>query len=189
MGYNRTSRASHALRIGEQNVSMRKLFAAVFVSLLLSLAVYVVLAALLSWWYFASYLGNPEVTFGPSRLAWMNGFWLALSYFIAPICLWWLAVCLAERRRRAPVHRRFARADLWLFLAALLWGFLVYATATKRFLPTELFNCFEGRSQIVGVTGLCRRTDLAYFWAVAGIAAALFLIGLVQRLRRPGADP
>jgi hypothetical protein len=169
-------------------VSTGKLFAAAFVSLLLSLAVYAVLAALLSWWYFAGYLGNPEVTFGPSRLAWMTGLWLDLSYFIAPICLWWLAVFLAEQRRRAPVHRRFARADLWLFLAALLWALLVYAAATKRFLPTEFFNCFEDRPEFVGFTGICRRTGLAYFWAVVGIAVALLLTGLVQRLRQSRVD-
>jgi hypothetical protein len=90
-------------------VSTRKLLAGALVSLLFWLAAYTVLTGLLSWWYHAGFLSNPEVAFGPSRLAWMARFWLALSFFVGPICLWWLAIFLAEWRWQAPVHRRFVR--------------------------------------------------------------------------------
>ena len=157
-----------------------KLFAGAVVSLLLSLAVYAVLAGLLSWWYFAGFLGNPDLQFDPSRLAWMKRFWLPLSWFVGPICLWWAAVFLTEARRGVPAHRRFASADLWLLGAAMLWGLLVYAVSAGRFLPTEFTTCREN----AGLGGLCGRTRPGHFWFVTGVVASLILIGLVQRLRR-----
>jgi hypothetical protein len=158
-------------------VSNRKLFAGAFVSLLLSLAVYAVLAGLVSWYYYSGFLSDPEADFSPSRLAWMKGFWLGLSYFIAPIFLWWLAIFLAEAKWQVPEHRRFARADLWLLLAAILWSLLLYGEATRQ-LPMEFYQCSLGT-----ISGLCRRVKPALYWALIGFSAAVFLIGLVQRVR------
>lgn len=158
-------------------MSTRKLFAGTWVSLLLSLAVYAVLAGLASWHYYAGFLSDPEVEFGPSRLVWMKDLWLGLSYFIAPICLWWLVVFVAAARWQMPTHRRFARADLWLLLAAILWILLLYAAATRR-LPMEFTFCSIG-----SIEGLCRRAKPGLYWAVIAFSAAVFFIGLVHRVR------
>ena len=163
-------------------MSTGKLALGAFVSFLLSLAVFVAMAALLSWFYYAFYLSNPEVQFDPSRFAWVKRFCIGLAWFIPLIGLWWLVVLLAGGHRivaggQAPVHRLFARADLWLLLAALLWGLLNYAAATRRF-PTELFAC----GQEFGLMGTCVGPKRSLFWSVAGVAGILFLIGLVLRV-------
>jgi len=164
-------------------MSTGRLALGAFTSFVISLAVFVALAGLLAWFYYSTWLSNPELQFDPSPFAWAKRFFLWLAWFMPLIGLWWLVVFLAGRHRLvgggpAPAHRLFARADLWLLLAALLWGLLNYAAATRR-LPIEYFACGEE----FGMMATCGGPKRSLFWSVAGIAVLLFLIGLVLRVR------
>lgn len=159
----------------------RSLAVAALGSLALWMAACLAFMGLLSWWY-ARFLDDLRQT-SAWRLVLLQEFWLRLAWLIAPLCLWWLANFLAEARRRPRKHRRFARADLLLAPTVILSGLLVYEQATLRVLPTELYDCFEGRMGN-GLTGTCIRTEAGISFLVTIVAAGCFLFGLVWRVRR-----
>jgi hypothetical protein len=163
-------------------MSNRKLAAGAFVSLLLSLAAYAAIAgALAGWFYAATFLPNPEVIWSPSPAARVLRFLFWLGWFVPAICTWWLTVFLAGRRRQAAELRLRAPADLWLLLAALIWSLMIFAIAMGRF-PLDYHDCGQFMQ-------LCTRPTPLWFWGLTGLAAAIFLFGLVQRVKvigRPG---
>jgi hypothetical protein len=66
-----------------------------------------------------------------------------------------------------------------LLLAAILWGLLIYGSASMR-LPREFFSCGSPEYQLFAI---CGRTKSGLSMLVTLLAAAAFLLGLVQRLR------
>ncbi|HST35241.1 MAG TPA: hypothetical protein VLK25_01240 [Allosphingosinicella sp.] len=160
-------------------MSPGKLAAGALMSLLLSLVAYFALAGFWSWLYFTGTLSAPGVEFSPSRFAWLTRLLLALAYFVPIIFLWWLVTFLAELKRGASSHGRFAPADCWLLLAAIVWSLLQYAAVTRR-VPVEYYEC---GGSFPGFAALCAHPNQTIYWGVTAIAASFVLIGLLQRVK------
>lgn len=163
-------------------MSTRKLAAGALKSLLLSLAVYAVMAGLMSWVYHAGLSASLDDAFGSGRLTLLKSFLLALAFFLPAICLWWLVVFLGGQHRiiagqQAPAHRHLAGADVWLLLGAIVYLLWAYSVVTRRF-PLEGYNCSRS-----GFFADCVGTKRIYFWGGPGIAAGLLLFGLRRRLK------
>lgn len=159
-------------------MSTRKPATGIFLSLLLSLAVYAAIGCVLAWIYYAAnFAPRPDVIWSPSPGARVLRFLLVLGWFAPAILIWWLTVFLAGRRQTTG-HRLAAPADLWLLLAALIWSLMIFALAMGRF-PLDYHDC----GQFMQV---CTRPRPLWFWGLIGVAAAIFLFGLVRRVKGIG---
>src|SRR5690348_4883683 len=83
----------------DEVLKSRQLAAGALISLVFSVVIYAVLAAIASWFFHAWLPSDLDSGVVGERLLRLKGFVIGLTFFVPALCLWWLVVFLAGHHR------------------------------------------------------------------------------------------